>query len=225
MGLTVMISSVSVPNVCQGKGQGEGEGKKDEEIKAWEIPSVASIQTTFKQYPFPLIPISFRWQCIQALGGTDVAIQVESDWYRTLTRGNVSIPFQPYTLLETYRDGMRNMYYRQQLSSVPAPAPAPVTVVSPTSPTTPSTSSTMSVSAGKTLEEKLTLLEEVSIVQDRTKRLAGHIQTTIRHQVTCPKCKGSQVIITSRQTRSADEPMTETVDCQNPLCKFHWRIA
>jgi DNA-directed RNA polymerase subunit M/transcription elongation factor TFIIS len=40
--------------------------------------------------------------------------------------------------------------------------------------------------------------------------------------VICKKCGGKQVNMTSKQTRSADEPMTNFYTCFNPRCGHHW---
>lgn len=43
--------------------------------------------------------------------------------------------------------------------------------------------------------------------------------------VCCRKCKASEVTVTLRQLRSADEPMTQCFACLNPTCRFQWRVG
>ena len=41
---------------------------------------------------------------------------------------------------------------------------------------------------------------------------------------TCPKCKSNKTFFYSRQTRSADEPMTTFITCANNDCQYRWKI-
>lgn len=47
--------------------------------------------------------------------------------------------------------------------------------------------------------------------------------TDTRSSIRCGKCKSYDIDIETKQTRSADEPMTVFCTCRNPACGASWR--